>query len=63
MTREKLALEARRMTELLEHRVVKRCVRNKAGELVLFFEDGARLFVNAKSDLDFSITGLEDAEE
>ena len=44
------------MNELINGKIVKRCVINGVHELVIFFEDGMRLFVNSKTDLDFSIT-------
>jgi len=35
---------------------VARCLRHSDHELVLFFDDGTRLFVDAKGPLEFSIT-------
>ena len=56
MNEEELESEAEELTELLRGKAVKRCARHRPGEVVLFFEDGTRLFVNAKSELDFSVT-------
>ena len=57
MTENELMEEAESITDLLKGRVVKSCVRHNSGELLVMFEDGVRLFVNADADLEFSITG------
>ena len=51
--------EEREISKLLKKKVVKRCKRNKNGEILLEFECGARLFVNSSERLDVSITGCE----
>ncbi|MGP4846197.1 hypothetical protein ACTXGQ_18865 [Marinobacter sp. 1Y8] len=57
MTENELMEEAESITNLLKGRVVKSCVRHASGEILIMFEDGTRLFVNANDDLEFSITG------
>ena len=49
--------EAGRLTELLRGKTVSAARRHRRGELLLQFEDGTRLFVNAAADgLDISVT-------
>lgn len=57
MTGITLEEEADRLTELLRGKVVKLCARHETGELVIIFKDGTRLFVNARSELELSVTG------
>lgn len=52
-----LEKEAERLTELLKGKMVKQCIRHKTGELVVIFKNGMTLFVNADTDLEFSVTG------
>lgn len=49
--------ESDRLTELLKEKSVKYCIRSESGELVIFFKDGTRLFVNSSSDIELSVTG------
>ena len=52
-----LAAEARRATRLLCGKSVKKIWRHQESEIGIEFEDGSRLFVDAKpSGLDLSIT-------
>ena len=52
-----LAAEARRATNMLRGKSVKRVWRHRASEIGIEFEDGSRLFVDAKdSGLEVSIT-------
>ena len=49
--------EAKRITELLQGKAVKQCIRHKADEVIFFLEDERKLFINVKNDgLKFSIT-------
>jgi hypothetical protein len=49
--------EARRGTRLLKGRVVRAVRRRRRAEIVIEFDDGTRLFVNAVMDrLEISIT-------
>lgn len=57
MNEKELKSEAKQMTALLKGKAVKLCARHRPDELVVFFNDGTRLFVDSKSELDFSITG------
>ena len=50
--------EAARLSSFLKGKVVKFVKRHRTSELMIEFEDGARLFVNKTSDgLEFSVTG------
>lgn len=60
MKRRKLEDEANRMTEMLKGKVVKICKRHRSAEVVLQFECGTSLFVDAEGDLEVSITGCEE---
>ena len=54
---EDLENEAKKLTDLLQGKSVKVVWRHRAREVVIEFDDGTRLFVNAASDpLDFSVT-------
>jgi hypothetical protein len=50
------AAEAARATELLAGRRIRAVHRHRASELLIEFENGARLFVDAASALELSIT-------
>jgi hypothetical protein len=55
---EDLENEAKKLTDLLQGRSVKMVWRHRAREVVIEFDDGTRLFVDAASDpLEFSVTG------
>ena len=57
LKKKELAAEARLATRMLRGKSVKRVWRHGAAELGIEFEDGARLFVDAKThSLDLSIT-------
>ncbi|WP_439501544.1 hypothetical protein [Aminobacter ciceronei] len=57
-TADELTDEEARMNELLRGKTIDVVRRNKAGALVVFFEDGTRLFVDHRTDgFEFSITG------
>jgi hypothetical protein len=50
--------EAAELTDFLKGKVVKIVRRHRISEIMIEFEDGARLFVNKTSDgLDLSVTG------
>jgi hypothetical protein len=52
-----LETDAERMSQLLRGKAVRVVQRHRTIEVLLQFEDGTRLFVNAIADrLDFSIT-------
>ena len=52
-----LAAEARRATNMLRGKSVKKVWRHRASEIGIEFEDGSRLFVEAKDfGLELSIT-------
>ena len=54
----KLAEESDRATEMLAGKVVARVARHRAGEVLVEFEDGTRLFVDrTDSGVELSITG------
>ena len=48
--------ETTRATEMLRGKVVKRVVRHREGEVLIEFEDGARLFADSETSLELSIT-------
>lgn len=53
-----LSDEARTATDLLRGKAVKHVARHRAGEVLIEFEDGTRLFVDAPSErVELSITG------
>jgi hypothetical protein len=55
---EYLENEAKRLTDLLQGKSVRVVRRHRAREVVIEFDDGTRLFVDAVSDpLEFSVTG------
>ena len=55
---ETLKSEGRQVTRMLKGKVVKVVHRHRAGEVLIEFEDGCRLFVDAKGDqVELSITG------
>ena len=60
MIRKNLTAEARRMTKLLKGKVVTVCRRYRSEEVLIEFECGTRLFVNAKGEVEISITGCEE---
>lgn len=45
-----------RLDALLAGQVINRCVLNSERELLVVFESGDRLFVDAKTALDISVT-------
>ena len=50
--------EERRLQSLIADKVIAQVRRHRAGELMLEFSDGSRLFVNVDGqDLDLSVTG------
>jgi hypothetical protein len=50
--------ESTKLTDLLRGKVVKVIRRHRAEEVLIEFEDGARLFVNSNPPgLEFSVTG------
>ncbi len=50
--------ESGRLTDLLRGKTVRQARRKKAGELLIDFDDGSRLFVNAQgSEIELSVTG------
>ena len=54
-----LKQEASKVTELLSGKEVKSIYRNRPQEICIEFEDGTRLFVDAKeSHIELSVTGL-----
>jgi hypothetical protein len=54
---ETLKAEGRRASRMLKGKVVKVVHRHRAGEVLIEFEDGTRLFVDAKGDqVELSIT-------
>ena len=54
---EKLKAEGRRASRMLKGKIVKVVRRHRAGEVLIEFTDGARLFVDAKGDeIELSIT-------
>lgn len=53
---DELAGEAARATELLAGRTVRSVHRHRASELVIEFDNGQRLFVDASGALELSIT-------
>jgi hypothetical protein len=54
---EDLENEAKKFTDLLQGKSVKVVRRHRAREVVIEFDDGTRLFVDAASDpLEFSVT-------
>ncbi len=57
-----LGEEALRATELLAGRTVRVVGRHRAGEVVVEFTDGTRLFVDGQPDssVELSITGVSD---
>jgi hypothetical protein len=60
-----LAAEARRMTKLLKGKVVKVCKQHRSREVLVEFECGTRLFVDAvdaEGEVEISITGCEGGE-
>lgn len=57
-----LEAEATRATEMLRGRVVKQVWRHRPGEIGIEFEDGTRLFADASSALELSITGAFEDE-
>lgn len=57
-----LEAEAARATKMLRGRIVKQIWRHRAGEIGIEFEDGTRLFVDASSALELSITGTFEEE-
>lgn len=62
MKRKKLEDEANRMTEMLKGKIVKICRRHRSAEMVLQFECGMTLFVDAEGDLEVSITGCTEGK-
>ena len=55
-----LSKESDRATAFLNGRIVKFVKRHRSNEVLVEFEDGTRLFVNAKSEpLELSITGCD----
>jgi hypothetical protein len=54
MKRKKLEDEANRMTEMLKGKVVKICKKHRSAEVVLQFECGTTLFVDAEGALEVS---------
>ena len=50
--------EDREATDLLRGSVVKRVVQHRPSEVLVEFDDGARLFVNAAGPVELSITGV-----
>ena len=52
-----LEQEAKRITELLEGKAIKDCVRHKEDEVIFYFEGNLKLFVTVKNEgLELSIT-------
>ena len=50
--------ESHKLTDLLRGKTVRLARRKKTGELLVEFDDGSRLFVNAKgNELELSVTG------
>jgi hypothetical protein len=63
MIRKNLTAEARRMTELLKGKVVKTCKRHRSREILVEFECGTRLFVDAvdpEGEVEISLTGCKE---
>lgn len=54
---DELASEAARATELLAGRTVRAVHRHRVSELLIEFENGVKLFVDASGALELSITG------
>lgn len=48
--------EAARIEQLVSGKVVKTVYRHHPNEIVVEFTDGSRLFVDAPSDLEISVT-------
>ncbi len=46
----------KRINTLLKGQMVREVAIHSSRELVIFFESGARLFVNAGTELEFSVT-------
>lgn len=57
---DRLAREADQATEMLSGRTVRVVRRHRPSELLIEFDDGTRLFVNAQGALELSITGGAD---
>ena len=56
-TKKDLAAEARRASRMLRGKAVKKVWRHRSAEIGIEFEDGSRLFVDAKSHgLEITIT-------
>lgn len=65
MHRKNLTAEARRMTKLLKGKVVKVCKQHRSTEVLVEFECGTRLFVDAvdtEGEVEVSITCCEGSE-
>ena len=59
-----LAEEARAATDLLRGKEVKQVLRHRSGEVLVEFDDGTRLFVNASSgEVELSVTAGRLAED
>lgn len=55
--KKELSVEARRATRMLRGKVVKKVWRHRVAELGIEFDDGSRLFIDAKSrGLEITIT-------
>jgi hypothetical protein len=55
--------ESERATQMLCGKVVSHVVRHRDGEVVILFEGGTRLFVDAETSIELSITGQFDEGE
>lgn len=58
---EQLAEESARATRMLAGKIVARVARHSSSEVLLEFQDGTRLFVDAlEGGIELSVTGGED---
>lgn len=48
--------EAERLKELLSRKIVTTVYRHRANEIVVEFSDGSRMFVDASTALEISVT-------
>ena len=55
---DELASEAARATEMLRGRTIRVVRRHRASELLIEFDDGTRLFIDAQGALELSIAAL-----
>ncbi|NRA73108.1 MAG: hypothetical protein HRU24_19125 [Gammaproteobacteria bacterium] len=56
MTELELEEQAKQLTGLLKGNAVHECIRNEDGEILVKFTNGMRLFINAETPLDLSVT-------